>query len=496
MKNVIRIAAAILSLSGLGLLCSCGESGTEPVPAALSEPSVTAGIEEVSAETEELSEYQRLLAKVPQKDLGGGVFRFLNFTDCTWANTIMSAEEENGEVLNDAVWQRNDAVASALNVTLEEEIIPSGNICQTMRRLIQAGDDAYDVFWGFTQDCASLISNSLLYDAKELKNLDLAAPWYNQKLNEQLNFGDKYFMLFGDAHIGYYQAIYMFGFNKTLLGNYDLEDPYTLYENGKWTWDKMYEMASAVQRDLNGDGVYNILDDCYGLGIAADMGVSFLHSAGFSITGKDQDNYPVYDGIGEKLVSAYQKACQYLYCSKDFVAVSYLYCNSNDDWDHAFQEDRCLFVMDAIGAFADHRASDVVYGMLSVPKYDENQTEYITPMYYNSMAMYIPITNDDLDTTGIVLENLYAQSHETVRNAFIDSIVYHKFARDESSIAMIDTCIDHASVDIAYVFNWGAVHTKISDLFKKGSMDLMSAVQKVEPKLTTDLDKTMEAYHG
>lgn len=47
-------------------------------------------------------------------------------------------------------------------------------------------------------------------------------------------------------------------YRKDLLENAGLEDPYDLYMNGEWTWDKWFELMEGVTQDTNGDGVFDV----------------------------------------------------------------------------------------------------------------------------------------------------------------------------------------------------------------------------------------------
>ena len=43
-------------------------------------------------------------------------------------------------------------------------------------------------------------------------------------------------------------------FNKKLIEEYDLDDPYALVKSGEWTLDRLFSMSSEMLLDLNGDG--------------------------------------------------------------------------------------------------------------------------------------------------------------------------------------------------------------------------------------------------
>lgn len=437
-----------------------------------------------------------IMSQVPNADMDGYEFNFLNFTDCTWAITDMDTEENTGEPINDAILKRNTYVEDKLNIKIVQNTAAGGSIYSKMLSLIKAGDDAYDVFWGYTQNCAGLLNHGMLFDLNEVSSMNLGAEWYNQSLNRKLNIGNKTLMLFSDAHMGFYQAMYVWGFSKKMIQDLNLDDPYDMMAENRWTWDAMLAMSGTASNDLNGDSKYDIGNDRYGLGISNDMGVSFLHTSGHNLTEKDENDYPVYTGVTEAFYNAYSKAVECLYTYFDYTAVGYLTCKTNDDFDKAFKEGRLLFVMDAIGAFMDFRDGEEEYGIVSVPKYSESQENYITPMYYNSMAMMMPVTNADHGRTGLIIENLSAMSYITVRPAFIENVVHYKYARDEQSAEIINLCINNASVDIAYVYNWGSLQSAIQTRMSAGDTDIVSTIAKCEPKIITDIETTLKAFIG
>ena len=54
-----------------------------------------------------------------------------------------------------------------------------------------------------------------------------------------------------DLIYSYADVIYV---NQDIVEKYNLENPYDLVNDGKWTWTKLAEMAESVAQDLNADG--------------------------------------------------------------------------------------------------------------------------------------------------------------------------------------------------------------------------------------------------
>ncbi len=49
---------------------------------------------------------------------------------------------------------------------------------------------------------------------------------------------------------------------------------------------------------------------------------------------------------------------------------------------------------------------EVDYGIIPIPKYDENQTQYITQIGTSTFALFVPLTAPSLDLTSKVMESL------------------------------------------------------------------------------------------
>jgi hypothetical protein len=79
-------------------------------------------------------------------------------------------------------------------------------------------------------------------------------------------------------------------------------------------------------------------------------------------------------------------------------------------------------------------------GLLPFPKYDEKQENYRTLLA--GAMMCVPVTNPNLENTGIVTEALFSESSRTVKPAFIDLYVDMKVLQDENSARMMSLVMD------------------------------------------------------
>ena len=108
MKKIYLILSLLL-LSGT--FASCGSNDDAEVTQS-SETTVT---EETAAETEVLTD------GLPEVDMNGFEFSVYNnsMLKMTWTNTKLDAEEMDGDVLNNAIYNRNRSVEERFNCTIK-----------------------------------------------------------------------------------------------------------------------------------------------------------------------------------------------------------------------------------------------------------------------------------------------------------------------------------------------------------------------------------------
>ena len=124
-----RNLALILFFSMLAGLTACGESS---------------GVSDTTEPTDETT------APEPgytfRKDWDGETVSFLNFDNPFGMNAKITADSENGEVLNDAMYRQTLALEDNMGVTLEENNIKHEEFLEFARNIIVSGEDTYDFF--------------------------------------------------------------------------------------------------------------------------------------------------------------------------------------------------------------------------------------------------------------------------------------------------------------------------------------------------------------
>ncbi|MFW5788117.1 MAG: ABC transporter substrate-binding protein [Halanaerobiales bacterium] len=130
---------------------------------------------------------------------------------------------------------------------------------------LMAGDSKYDLWKADIFDLVELVANDAVLPISEVVDEKFEKDFYDaymeeysdysgmlKKLNEFGTFGGVTYTLWDiNPVFGYFRFTY---FNKNIIEDEGLEDPYELYENDEWTWDKFREMMVEATRDIDGDG--------------------------------------------------------------------------------------------------------------------------------------------------------------------------------------------------------------------------------------------------
>lgn len=409
-------------------------------------------------------------------DYGGYEYRVLlhgkGNVDDAWCSYIEIAEE-NGATLNDAAYKRNQEVMDRLNITIKAcEDATWTRIPEHIIKTVMADEDAYDLsILSAVDNYTQLATQNVVLDFKEVPHINLEADYYFQKAIDAFTIADKSFFLNGEYTYTMLSSVYML-FNKTMLDQYDLESPYTLVDDGKWTIDKMIEMSKGIYADLNGNGEIDFGDR---FGMASNNGMFGYFWGGIN------GEYVNFDDNGMLRANIANEKNQILL--EKLVA----WLNTEDvfnidgkSWD-TFFDGNALFCFYGSSLTKLRDVDSFDFGFVPSPKYDEAQDTYDT--YTAGGFAVMPITVRDTDRNGVITEALYSASHRYMADAYIESYAENKILRDEESQRMfrmtlqngyysISSSIDPTGYLIDYKFFF--------DLVKERSTGLASSWAEIE----------------
>ena len=488
-----RILCGILLCAVLLGTAACGKTTEEAVPVSTSADAVTT----VSA-TEPEPKYA-----YPEADYKGYTFRILNSVNYYGARCEMDFKGSTGEVLNDAIYDRNRGIEERYKIKVKVEDYDTTTtsfdaVIEMAQKSVLAQDDNWDAMYLSGYKLSPMLTSGALLNLNEVSGLQLDKPWWDTTIIEKIQLGSKLFFATGAAHLMAYDMTECIYFNEQMVKDRKLELPYQLVRDGKWTLDVLKEYCVAAA-SLNGAGSWawdQNAKTVYGISthptnsankLLCTMGVNYVTIDGDNVTFmKDAEwSYSVLD----KLASLYNTTAG---------------VSLKADWDdlnaakggyvYVFREERAMFLTAAFKTASSLREMTSDYGILPYPKYDEKQENYSAFEGISSLGMTIPVTNKDVARTATIMDALSFDSYENVMPAYYDVTLSHKLLRNEDSIEMLKLVFESRTTDLALVYSWvnDFVNALNSKLYQ-GDSDFASTIASNRSKVESTVSDFLKS---
>ncbi len=492
-----RSLALLLCLAMLASTTACGNGGESETTDTTPNPADTTATTPVETEPEETL----FTADIPEgTDFGGASFTVLTYPlegNLVWNDTDWVNTEQNGEVLNDAVYERTMQVNELLNVNIKGAPAPGINDISALENTVKAGDNAYQLAYRAMGDTFSIAQKGILAELNAYAaegTLDLTAPWWDQNILGDLSIDHKNYCITGDIGTMYKKSIGVIMFNKAIQLDNNLPDYYAMMEEGKWTIDNMVASGVTVSEDLNGDGAMTN-EDRFGLICFCDMMSLAMIGGGVEFFTKDANDIPAMSFYSERSVSVMEKLAKLMYDPNLAYSWSKAGVGEGPAFD-MYQADQSLFYYGELHAVASMRDMESPFGILPMPKYDEAQDEYYHCINPHVAAVYvIPKSNIERDQTGYIMDALGAASKNILTPAYYDKTLRGKVSRDEESAASLDIVISTIRYDLGYLGNWG-ISSTLNTMADSYNMDLASKIGTIEKNVTTRVEQMVEVIRG
>ena len=475
MKRKYSFISLLLLVS---LLASCGGGAADPV---VTDPQTT----------EEEPETTKYADAVPELNFGGYEFRTIE-QDST--RNSFFAEEETGEYVNDAIYNRNKNTEDRFGVKFVETVRQSYNeLDKTVMNSIISGSDEFDLVFGQMFGSARSAVNGGYVDWNTIPYVDFSNPWYTKSIQEA-SVGDKLLLIESDLCVMYAEQTWLMAYNKTKADEYKIEDLYKLVDDGKWTIDKLNTLITGLYNDLNGNGQRDI-DDFYGIGANQDgcQLAAFYYANNVRLATVDKNLKVTTDISSEKSIDVLTKLSKLFNENDGSIKKSDSIATAVDKRTQLFMNETVLF--------APLQVSDLVvdemrnlkseYGVLPLPKYDEAQEEYYTVVDGGANIMFIPITTSDKqrEIVGALVESMSALSYRDVIPTYCGIALEQKGTRDEESVKMLRKILDSRVIDFAYLYDgFSGWVMKLTGLVSDSS--------SIASKIAADKSTVEEYYKG
>ena len=457
MKKTIRITAFLLAL--LMLLASCSEKGADKEEDTSTETETTSSETTEQAETEPEIETasKKIEKKFANTSYSGKTFTMLGYDSGQhYYNNISSTFNEiwadgyTGEIINDAVFDRNSKTEVLLDIKLEH--LFNSNIPNMIKQAVSSSSNDFTAALGSLSGLGSSFEAGELANLMNFENIDTTAEWYDKNCVDTFTlFGDRLYWLTGDYMLCDDYAVHVFFYNKNIIENNGFDQPYAMVEEGKWTMDYFDTLVNACVRDVDGNGTIDINSDKDIVGLIgnADEPKHWIYGAREKSIEIDDEGSFVVNTLSERHINVAEKIYRILVEDKVF------YNSSDPVLNKAFTSGRAVAYDISLALINIFRDMPDEFGILPYPKYEESQENY--GHYISNFvctAIVCPKTVEDRDFAGACIEALSAYSTETVNSGLYDTLLASKLVRDTESVDMLKICLETKYFDWAVDFQW------------------------------------------
>ena len=488
MKKMI-FAVLVFALAA-GFLSSCSEK-----PAANNTGETQVSSQDVDAQpteekADEFADRQNIDDGLGAFDFGGEAFTVIY--EIAQMVEPYFAEEQIGSPINDAVYRRNLDIEERFNIKFKIFDTAYDRIVATISKSVMAGSGDYDFGLAHTYvGLSGAISKGQLYDWNKTPAVDMDKPWWNASVKERLSINGRVFVASSDY---VYQRPGVIYFNKAMIKNLALENPYELVRGGDWTWDKLSEMAARASADLNGDGVFD-KNDQYGYAHwVAWQTVAVIHSNGLFLTENDEDGYPRFTPfLTEKMKTVFEKYHDLIYVGNKTFNIpgseEVYYIGSTTP---LFGSGQVLFLHSNTELLKPFAGLELEFGMLPLPKYDKLQKDY--RCMGDTQMMVIPSDAKNIDMSGVISEALSVYSYKYVVPAVYSVMYANRYLRDEESYEMFNLIRKGIVYEFAWTFGEGnSMAYAFPTVINQKSTDIVSFCEKNAPNAEKALAKLIDS---
>ncbi len=387
----------------------------------------------------------------------GEKFRVL-YLDKTNYKEDFIATEIAGDIVSDAVYNRNLAVMERFGTELETLASPSSSTkdyCSLIDTQVRAGEYPWDLISAYQAYSVPLALNGTFADVSDTEYLDFTQPWWEYEYMKELLIGngDRIYFMQGDI------ALFMLGsmgsvfYNKRIMGEIDSNiDVYSMVSSGEWTLDRFSELSKLAYSDKNGNSVVDS-GDVVGFGATTAKSTEhFMYDAGVKSCTRDADGFPTYTFGDERSVDFIAKLYD-LYYNNEGARIYPV--NSIRDMQLDFMDGTMLllpgwlYMAKELCGYCDDD-----YGIIPYPKFDKDQQEYLTLVHDGTTIYCIPSTCDRLSMVSAITEAFAAESWRRVTPAYFDVALKNRYATDHHAAEMIDLIRAGITTDYFYANNY------------------------------------------
>lgn len=494
-RIIPTVTAALLLLSIFLVLGACTTNGEKDKGS--SSGSFTEG-----------SEDSRYTPNVPEGiSFDGATFSVLSIDPSLYASTItdFDFDESPEDVVQEAIYNRNRKIEAEYGVEFESTYVNISETLPTLQTQWTAQEDNYQLIMLISREAFPAAIEGMTLTPDTIPYADFSQPWYMSKVNDTLTISGTQLLAYTDESMNtYMQTVCIFFNSEMIKNNTNLTSPYDMVKDGSWTLENFYASALAAKNDANGDGTFSPLDgDVYGIISEIDMfwPATWVGADTTTVT-VDNDGMPEFTApTDQKLLDILSKLNDVLKNDGFFLNTEKYYGSLDGDvcrdaGTQYFSHGGGLYRVGTVGNIQLLRSMEADFGVVPLPKYDENQEEYLTRTI-DGWLHVAPSTVQNKEMLGVVLEALGAESKNLVIPAFFDKALDYKYIRDEdkeTTKEMLNIIFENATMDLGDTVWMANIRGPLCQVIESGKGNFSSKLASLEMFVERNCIQTILDY--
>ncbi len=417
-KHLLFFLSLVLFLS------SCGFENEYSGDEVTSRPSLNT----VSEEENETPDSTNVLSGIEGYDYGGKSFVIVT-TDGEYFET-----EEGKSLIGKAVSDRNGVVETKFNINIEIRVSTDDEIVKECTSAVSNGKHYADLIVAPANTLSRLMEENCLKNIKTLPFMDWNANYINENLAKASEINGKLYMLFGALTQTEFSSWCVF-YNDEISEKIGT-DPYSLYKEGKWTWDEFLKYTSAASEYTKSGFVSAVGED--------DLINAFWATTGNKFFGECSNtalSLPKAEN-GKEILSSI----------KEIVKSDSFGKESGTSALEAFTSGKSAVLLCRRNAVYQMCESGMKWSAVPMPKYNEESSHY-SYVDGEALAAAVPGGNIDSDYVGRILNALVVSTEKTVNESIKINELYYYWENNEMALQMEDVKKNlHLDIGIIYAY--------------------------------------------
>ncbi len=444
--------------------------------------------------------YERSLVddELGEYDYEGKTLRVvtINYREDTFY--VEEEKRNQGNLLVDASFDALEKVKNRFNANVE--IVYSGgyqDIDNYVSKAVLSSSDEFDLMNGMVMSMGGLVTKNLFLNWYDIEHIDFSKPWWYETNSTELTYNGKAVVAISHLNHSAVSGAYCLFFNKDMAQNYELGNLYDVVLAGDWTFDYLNELIKDIYVDDGNDT--RDTNDTYGMtqGVGTDIN-AYLWAFDNPVVKKNAEGVPEVSVKTDKIDSIVNAMYDFcfnttgVYCDPDSTTSGF----TEYVWD-MFYEGKSIFMQQSLGEATSERMRnfEADYGVLPLPKWDENQSEYKTMVGGQHDALAIPKTCRDTEFVGRMVEALSAESWKTYTPTLYEIALKTRYLRDDESKEVMDMIIENTQFDFGTVYDyWKGFAFMLSNMMGEKNNNFQSFFSQRQMNARAQVKKITKAF--